>query len=163
MADWLLIPSHIARLLFPVIALMALFLLLRGHDLPGGGFAAGLTAAPALILQYMIWGTRWIEDRLRVQPLRWISLGLLIATITGLVSCLFGFPFLTSYFAYADLPFIGRVPMASALLFDIGVFTLVLGATGLILIALAHQSVRGHRVVHPETHRQATKTKTGEA
>ena len=162
-ADWLLIPSLIARFLFPVIALMALFLLLRGHDLPGGGFAAGLTAATALILQYMIWGTRWIENRLQVQPLRWIGLGLLIATITGLVSCLFGFPFLTSYFAYADLPVVGRVPVASALLFDIGVFTLVLGATALILIALAHQSVRGHRVIQPATHRRATKAKTGEA
>ena len=72
-ADWLLVPSILTRLLFPVIGLVALFLLLRGHDLPGGGFAAGLTASIALILQYMVGGTQWVEDRLRVQPLRWIG------------------------------------------------------------------------------------------
>jgi multicomponent K+:H+ antiporter subunit A len=55
---------------------------------------------------------------------------------------LFGAPFLTSAFAYADIPLIGKVPMASALLFDLGVFALVVGATVLMLIALAHQSIR---------------------
>ena len=148
-ADWLLVPSVIAKLLFPMIALVALYLLLRGHDLPGGGFVAGLTAAVALILQYMIGGTRWIEDRLTVQPLRWIGLGLLIATATGLGAWAFGRPFLTSYFNYAELPVFGEIPFASALLFDLGVFALVIGATTLILIALAHQSVRGHRAVPP--------------
>jgi len=144
-ADWLLVPFLIGRLLFPVIGCVALFLLLRGHDLPGGGFVAGLTASVGLILQYMVGGTRWIEDRIRVEPLRWIGLGLLLALATGLAAWLFGRPFLTSYFGHADLPVIGPVPTASALLFDIGVFMLVFGATALILIALAHQSVRGHR------------------
>jgi multicomponent K+:H+ antiporter subunit A len=144
-ADWLLIPSVMSRLLFPVIGLVAVFLLLRGHDLPGGGFAAGLTASLAIILQYMLGGTQWIEARLRVLPLRWMGFGLLLATGTGLAAWVFGRPFLTSYFTYAELPVIGTVPMASALLFDIGVFALVVGATILMLIALAHQSVRGHR------------------
>ncbi|HYG84787.1 MAG TPA: monovalent cation/H+ antiporter subunit A [Azospirillum sp.] len=148
-ADWLLIPSIIARLLFPVIGLVAVYLLLRGHDLPGGGFAAGLTASIAMILQYMLGGTQWVEARLRVLPLRWMSLGLLLATGTGLAAWAFGRPFLTSYFAYAELPLIGTVPVASALLFDIGVFALVVGATMLTLIALARQSVRGHRAAAP--------------
>jgi multicomponent K+:H+ antiporter subunit A len=55
-------------------------------------------------------------------------------------------PFLTSYFQYTEIPLIGKVPTASALLFDLGVFSLVVGATVLMLIALAHQSVRSHRV-----------------
>lgn len=148
-ADWLLIPSIIARLLFPVIGVVAVYLLLRGHDLPGGGFAAGLTASIALILQYMLGGTQWVESRLRVLPLRWMGLGLLLAAGTGLAAWAFGRPFLTSYFSYADLPLVGRVPMASALLFDIGVFALVVGATMLTLIALARQSVRGHRAIMP--------------
>jgi multicomponent K+:H+ antiporter subunit A len=148
-ADWLLIPSIIARLLFPVIALVAVYLLLRGHDLPGGGFAAGLTASIAMILQYMLGGTQWVEARLRVLPLRWMGLGLLLATGTGLAAWAFGRPFLTSYFSYAELPLVGTVPMASALLFDIGVFALVVGATMLMLIALARQSVRGHRAAAP--------------
>jgi multicomponent K+:H+ antiporter subunit A len=158
-ADWLLVPSVIAKLLFPMIALVALYLLLRGHDLPGGGFVAGLTAAIALILQYMIGGTRWIEDRLTVQPLRWIGLGLLIATATGLGAWAFARPFLTSYFDYAELPVFGEIPLASALLFDLGVFALVIGATTLILIALAHQSVRGHRAVPPIVERDAVPTR----
>ncbi len=144
-ADWLLIPAVLTRLLFPVIGMVALFLLLRGHDLPGGGFVAGLTMSIAIILQYMIGGARWIESRLRVHPLAWMGLGLLLATGTGVGSVVFGHPFLTSYFAYAELPVLGTVPMASALIFDLGVFALVVGATVLMLSALAHQSVRGHR------------------
>ncbi|MBX6741249.1 MAG: monovalent cation/H+ antiporter subunit A [Acetobacteraceae bacterium] len=146
-ADWLLVPSLIMRLLFPVIGMVALFLLLRGHDLPGGGFAAGLTMSIAITLQYMAGGIRWVEGRLRIRPLRWMGLGLLLAAGTGAAAWVFGYPFLTSYFAYADLPGMGAVPVASALLFDLGVFLLVVGATVLNLIALAHQSIRGHRAV----------------
>ncbi|KAA0594354.1 multicomponent K+:H+ antiporter subunit A [Azospirillum lipoferum] len=148
-ADWLFIPSLIARLLFPVILLVALFLLLRGHDLPGGGFAAGLTVAIAMILQYMFGGTQWVEARLRVLPMRWMGIGLLLAAGTGLGAWVAGRPFLTSYFAYSQIPVLGKIPVASALLFDIGVFALVVGATILMLIALARQSLRGHRVAAP--------------
>jgi multicomponent K+:H+ antiporter subunit A len=144
-ADWLLVPHFLTRLLFPVIIVVAVFLLLRGHDLPGGGFSAGLVASVAVILQYMIGGTDWIEERLRLRPLRLIGIGLLVAAGTGLASLVVGRPFMTSYFGYTELPLIGAVPTASALVFDIGVFILVLGATLLILVALAHQSVRGHR------------------
>lgn len=154
-SDWLLVPSVTARLLFPVIGLVAMHLLLRGHDLPGGGFAAGLTASIAIILQYMIGGIEWTEDHLRVRPLRWMGAGLLFAGGTGLAAWLFDRPFLTSYFAYLDLPLVGEVPTASALLFDIGVFALVVGATVLTLIALAHQSVRGRRAAAPRTEAEA--------
>ncbi|BBK33680.1 multisubunit potassium/proton antiporter PhaA subunit /multisubunit potassium/proton antiporter PhaB subunit [Stella humosa] len=144
-AHYMLVPGLIMRLLFPVIAMMAMFLFLRGHDLPGGGFVAGLTFAIAYILQYMAGGVRWVEDRLRVLPVRWIGIGLLAAAATGAGAWGFGRPFLTTAFAYADIPWLGQVPLASALLFDFGVFSLVLGATVLILIALAHQSLRVHR------------------
>jgi multicomponent K+:H+ antiporter subunit A len=132
--------------MFPVICVVALFLLLRGHDLPGGGFVAGLTMAAAFILQYMALGTNRVEARLRILPLRWMGFGLLLAAGTGMAAWAFGHPFLTSYFTYADIPLIGSVPLASALLFDLGVFSLVVGATVLMLIAIAHQSVRSHRV-----------------
>lgn len=144
-ADWLLVPFTLTRLLFPIMLLVAAFLLLRGHDLPGGGFSAGMVVAIAVLLQYMIGGTDWTEDRLRLRPRIWIGTGLLVAAGTGLAAWPFGRPFLTSYFAYAELPVIGQVPIASALIFDIGVFALVVGATLLVLVALAHQSVRGHR------------------
>ena len=116
-----------------------------GADEPGGGFAAGITMSIAFILQYMAGGTRWVEERLRVLPVRWIGLGLLLAALTGVGAWLFGFPFLKSYYEYAEVPLLGPVPISSATLFDLGVFGTVVGSTMLILVALAHQSVRSHR------------------
>ncbi len=139
------VPALIMGLLFPVIGVTAVFLLLRGHDLPGGGFVAGVTMAVAFILQYMARGTIWVEERLYILPVYWMGVGLLLAGGAGAAAWLFGRPFLTSYFSYAEIPLIGRIPMASALVFDIGVFSLVVGATVLMLIAIAHQSVRSHR------------------
>ena len=82
------------------------------------------------------------EDRLRVLPGRWIAIGLLLAAVVGCGSWVFGYPFLTSHSQYVELPLVGKVPAASAALFDLGVFALVVGATVLMLIALAHQSIR---------------------
>ena len=145
LADYITIPAVIMQWLFPAIIVVAIYLFLRGHDLPGGGFAAGVTMSIALVLQYMAGGTRWIEARVRIRPISWMGLGLLCAASTGMGAWLFGHPFLTSHFRYLDLPVIGKVPAASALLFDLGVFAVVVGATVLILIALAHQSVRSPR------------------
>lgn len=136
------IPRLIMLWLFPVIAVVAVYLLMRGHDLPGGGFAAGVAMSISFILQYMASDTRWVEDRLRILPVRWMGIGLLAATCTGLGAWLFDYPFLTSHFQYLELPVLGKIPMASALLFDLGVYSLVVGATVLMLIAIAHQSIR---------------------
>ncbi len=144
--DFLRIPALIMNWLFPVIIVIATFMLLRGHDLPGGGFIAGIVMSLGFILQYLAGGTRWVEERLRILPVLWIGWGLLLALLTGLGAMVLGQPFLTSAFAYADLPGIGKVPMATALIFDLGVFALVVGATVLMLIALAHQSVRRPKV-----------------
>jgi multicomponent K+:H+ antiporter subunit A len=138
-------PALIMTMLFPVIIAVAVFMLLRGHDLPGGGFVAGIILAAAFILQYIAHGTMWVEDRLRILPVRWIGAGLLIAGTTGIGAWLFDRPLLTSFSSYAELPVIGDVPLASALSFDLGVFALVVGATVLMLIAIAHQSLRSHR------------------
>ncbi len=143
--EYLRVPGLIIQLMVPVILLFALHLILRGHDLPGGGFSAGLTASVALILLYMAGGVRWAEARVRVSPVRWIAAGLLVALATGLGSWVFGYPFLTSYFTYLDFGALGRVPLPTALLFDLGVFVVVVGSTSLILVALAHQSLRRPR------------------
>jgi multicomponent K+:H+ antiporter subunit A len=147
----LAIPALMVSMLFPVIGVVAIFLLLRGHDLPGGGFVAGITMAVAFILQYMAHGTVWVESHLRVLPIRWMGIGLLLAVGVGAAAWLFDMPFLTSSFSYAEIPWIGAVPLASAFIFDLGVFALVVGATVLMLIALAHQSVRSHRTVRSRT------------
>ncbi|WP_425486793.1 monovalent cation/H+ antiporter subunit A [Aminobacter niigataensis] len=141
-ADYLFVPSVIMQWMFPVIIMFSAYLFLRGHDSPGGGFAAGVAMAAGFILQYMAAGTIWVEDRLRILPVTWIGGGLLLALSTGIGAWVFGKPFLTSHAQYVDLPLIGKVPLATAALFDLGVLTLVVGATVLMLIALAHQSVR---------------------
>jgi multicomponent K+:H+ antiporter subunit A len=142
----MVIPALMMAMLFPVVGATAVFLLLRGHDLPGGGFVAGIAMAVAFILQYMARGTIWVEARLRILPVQWMGAGLLLAACTGAAAWLFGRPFLTSSFSYAEIPLLGAVPVASALLFDLGVSALVFGATVLMLIAIAHQSLRSHRM-----------------
>jgi multicomponent K+:H+ antiporter subunit A len=137
--------TFIMRVLFPAVGIFSLYLLARGHNLPGGGFIAGITLAIGVIVQYMAGGARWIEDRLAIRPLRWIASGLIIAALTGAGAWLFGYPFLTSHVAHFELPLLGELHVPSAFFFDVGVFFLVVGATGLLLIALAHQSTRAHR------------------
>ena len=144
--DYLLVPSVIMQWMFPVVITFAVYIFLRGHDLPGGGFSAGLTLSIGFLLQYLAGGTRWAEDRIRIQPLRWMGIGLLLAAATGAGAWLLGYPFLTSHFRYLDIPLIGKAPAATALLFDLGVFLLVVGSTVLILVALAHQSIRINRL-----------------
>ncbi|PXA90552.1 monovalent cation/H+ antiporter subunit A [Caulobacter sp. D4A] len=144
--DYLLVPSVIMTWLFPVIITFAVYIFIRGHDLPGGGFSAGLTLSIAFLLQYLAGGTRWAEDRIRILPLRWMGAGILTASATGIGAWFFGYPFLTSHFQYVELPLIGKMPAATALLFDLGVFSLVVGSTVLILVALAHQSIRINRL-----------------
>jgi multicomponent K+:H+ antiporter subunit A len=140
--DQLAIPGLLILLVAPVIALFALHLFLRGHNLPGGGFVAGITVTMMLIVLYMAGGARWVEARLEVAPVRWIGVGLLLAIATGLAAVVLGEPFLTSRHEHWTLPVLGDVPFHSALLFDLGVFAVVSGASALILVVLAHQSLR---------------------
>ena len=143
---YLKIPSVYLRLLLPVMGVVAAYFFIRGHNLPGGGFVAGLTFAVAIIVQYMLAGTQWVEKHLRLQPHRWIAFGLLTACVTGLGAWLLGYPFLTTHTAHVTLPLLGEVHLPSAFIFDLGVFGVVVGSSILILVALAHQSVRSHRL-----------------
>jgi multicomponent K+:H+ antiporter subunit A len=142
---YLMVPAVLVRLLLPIAGVIAAWLFLRGHNEPGGGFVAGLVVAIALIAQYMVAGAQWVEARLALNPLRLIAVGLLAAVLTGTGSMLLGYPFLTSHAGHVTLPVIGDVHVPSATFFDVGVFSTVLGSTLLILVALAHQSIRSRR------------------
>lgn len=143
---YLMVPAVLIRLLLPVAALVSIFLLLRGHNQPGGGFVGGLVMAMAVILQYMVGGTSWVESRSRLHPQHWVGLGILIAALTGAWSWLFGLPFLDGMSWKTYVPLLGEIYIGTALFFDIGVYMLVVGATVLVLVALAHQSARSlHR------------------
>ena len=142
---YLMVPAVLVRLLLPFATMVSIYLFIRGHNEPGGGFVAGLVFSVALLLQYIISGTQWVEAHMPLYPRRWIGLVLLFALLTGLGAITAGYPFLTSHTFHFSLPWIGQIHLASATFFDIGVFTLVVGSTLLILTAIAHQSVRGHR------------------
>lgn len=139
------IPAILVRLLLPVAALISIYFLLRGHNLPGGGFVGGLIMATAIILQYMVGGIVWVESRPLIQPQTWIALGMLTAGTAALLVWWFNKPFLAAQSWDFHVPLVGYIHTSSALLFDIGVYMLVIGSTVLMLVALAHQSLRFYR------------------
>ncbi len=145
-SGYLAVPAVYLRFLLPFMGMIAVYFFMRGHNLPGGGFVAGLIFATALIVQYMVAGTDWVESHLRLRPHRWIGFGLLTACLTGIGAWAFGYPFLTSHTAHVTLPLLGEIHIPSAFVFDLGVFLVVVGTTMLILVALAHQSLRSHRM-----------------
>lgn len=123
----------VSKLLLPMALLVAAWLFLRGHNEPGGGFIAGLVAGVALILQYIAEGSQDTQRRMDWNLLGLIGAGILIAALTGLGSWLFGYPFLTTTYTYVTLPVIGTFELASAMIFDLGVFIGVVGTVLLIL------------------------------
>jgi multicomponent K+:H+ antiporter subunit A len=133
-----IVMASFSRLLLPLALLVAVFVLLRGHNLPGGGFIAGLITAIALITQYLANGIAWTSPRMSARLHPMIGIGLLIATATGLASWVFDHPFLTSTFTYLHWPLVGKFEVASAMLFDLGVFMVVVGVTLVILLRLGH-------------------------
>ncbi len=139
------VPAVLVRLLLPLAALVSLFFLLRGHNLPGGGFVGGLIMATAIILQYMVGGVMWVESRQSIHPQYWIALGLLAAGGASMSAWWGMRPFLSAVAVDLVLPLLEPIHLSSVLLFDIGVYMLVIGATVLILVALAHQSLRFRR------------------
>ena len=122
--------------MLPMALLISVYIFLRGHNLPGGGFIAGLVTAVALILQYIANGATWIRQRMPLDYHRLAGAGVLLAGLTGLGSWCFGYPFLTSSFGHFALPLVGEFELATAMLFDLGVYLTVVGSTLLILASL---------------------------
>jgi multicomponent K+:H+ antiporter subunit A len=126
----------ISQSLLPLALLVSFYIFLRGHNLPGGGFIAGLITAVAFILQYIAHGSNWIAARLTINYRKIIASGITIALLTGLGSWVFSRPFMTTWFDYFDVPLIGEIELASALVFDLGVYITVVGSTLIILASL---------------------------
>ncbi|WP_028238487.1 monovalent cation/H+ antiporter subunit A [Stutzerimonas azotifigens] len=135
-----LILAVVSRALLPLALVVSAFIFLRGHNLPGGGFIAGLITAVALILQYVSLGVPWSQERLPFSYHGMAGAGVMIAGLTGLGSWAFGYPFLTSSFGHFHLPLAGEFELATAMLFDLGVFLTVVGATLMILANIGHVS-----------------------
>jgi len=139
-----LIVKTLTRLILPLMLMVSFYIFLRGHNLPGGGFIAGLITSVALIIQYLANGIEWTQKKLKFTKHSVIGIGLLISTITGLVSMILGYPFLTSAFTHLHIPLVGDIEIASAIAFDMGVFLVVVGSTVLILVQLGRLSLSSH-------------------
>ncbi len=135
--------AMVSRSVLPAALMLAAFLLLRGHQAPGGGFVAGLVIGTALIVQQIANGRAWSRRQLQLSTRRLIGGGLLLALATGLAALLFGRPFLTSAFWHGNLPLFGELRLTSTLLFDIGVMMIVSGMLLLVLDGLSRVGATG--------------------
>jgi multicomponent K+:H+ antiporter subunit A len=136
------------RVALPLALTVGVFIFLRGHNEPGGGFIAGLVVSIALVMQFMASGFAWSEQRQRADYHVWIGLGVLIAGLTGVASWVLGWPFLTSTNEYVTVWPLAKVHLASAIAFDVGVFLTVVGTVLLALASLARLGRRSGETVN---------------
>ena len=130
------------RVMMPMAIMVGVFIFLRGHNEPGGGFIAGLIVAIALVMQYMASGFDWAAARQRYPYHMIIALGIFAAAFTGIGSWFADRPFLTSNYGYFQIPPMGEFELATAMAFDVGVFLCVVGA---VMLALESLSRFAHR------------------
>ena len=139
-----------ASWVLPIGLVVSLYIFLRGHNLPGGGFIAGLITSLALIIQYIALGQDQAEQLLKAKSGRlyeiWIGSGLMIAGLTGVAAWFWGRPFLTSAHIYVEPIILGKMHLPSAAAFDVGVYATVVGATMLMISVLGdsrHSTING--------------------
>lgn len=124
------------RLLMPLLLLFAVFLLLRGHNQPGGGFVAGLVVASSFVLYAIAFGVEAGRRALLVSPATLLGVGPLVALISGLPAVIAGRPFMAA--RWIEVPFGStRLALGTPLLFDVGVFLAVIGVVLTIVFTLA--------------------------
>lgn len=151
------------RYLLPLLLLFSLFLLLRGHNEPGGGFVGGLVAAAALALYALATSVTEVQRVLRLELRTLIGIGLSTALVAGLLGSLAGMPFLTGVWSSQPVPVIGK--LGTPLLFDVGVYLVVIGVTLKILLTLMAVAAANEPLPLPvsvaEEHKQAAAQNLG--
>ncbi len=124
--------------LLPLLILFSLWLLLRGHNEPGGGFIGGLVAAAAIALYLFTMDLQAARKALWVDPRNLIGIGLTLAVLSAIPGAvLHGQPFFTSQWWPMTLPLLGEVKLSTPLIFDIGVYLVVIGSVLTIVLFLA--------------------------
>jgi multicomponent Na+:H+ antiporter subunit B len=113
------------RLMMPLFLVFSVFLLFRGHNLPGGGFVGGLMAGIAFFLHSMVFGADFTIKKYKLNPTRIMALGLLVALVSVCVPLFMGLPLFTGIWGSVSLPLIGK--LGTPLFFDVGVYILVAG------------------------------------
>ncbi|GAA0330595.1 MULTISPECIES: Na(+)/H(+) antiporter subunit B [Oceanobacillus] len=127
----------LTRLIILIVLSFSIYLLLAGHNSPGGGFIGGLMTASAILILYLSFGLNSIKKVIRFDYIKIIGIGLLFASVTGVVSMVFGFPYLKQFFDYFRLPILGEVELTTALPFDLGVYFVVLASALAIILTIA--------------------------
>lgn len=117
----------VARVVFPTVLVLSLYLLFAGHSRAGGGFSGGLVAGQAFVLRYLAGGRMDDSATVSMRPPVLIGIGLTIATLTGLVPLLFGEVVLESDIYKIAVPLLGKIKLVTNLFLDIGVYVLILG------------------------------------
>lgn len=117
------------RYLLPLLLLFAIFIFLRGHNEPGGGFAAGLIAAASIALYTIAFGAARARQVLSIDTRTLIGVGIFLALLSGVVPVLLGQPFLTGTWFTIHIPGISPIELGTPILFDLGVFLAVAGVT----------------------------------
>jgi multicomponent Na+:H+ antiporter subunit B len=134
-----LILQTATRLILTLLLLFSLFLLLRGHNEPGGGFVAGLVASGAFVLYAIAYDVKSAQQALRFEPQIFIAAGLLLAVLSGLIALFTGEPFLTGQWVSSKIGDSDTIDLGTPLFFDIGVYLVVIGATLTIILTLAEE------------------------
>jgi len=129
-----LILSTATRYLLPLLLLLSVYLLLRGHNAPGGGFIGGLVASSAFALYAIAHSAAKARLVLRIEPRALIAVGLLIAVASASLSLFTGQPFMTSVWFERSIPAIGKI--GTPLVFDTGVYLVVIGVNMMIILSL---------------------------
>jgi multicomponent Na+:H+ antiporter subunit B len=127
------------RYIAPLLAALSVILFFRGHNHPGGGFIGGLTISVAFILYCLAYGVQTALARLRVDPRLWMAAGLLLALTAGLAGSVSGKPFLSGLWVKVHLPLLGEQHLGTPMIFDLGVYLLVIGAVATIIANLAEE------------------------
>lgn len=135
-----IILSTASKYLLPLMLIFSFFLLLRGHNEPGGGFVGGLVAAAAYALYLIANGIEEAKKLLRAEPIKLIALGLFLALISAFIPVFIGQDFMTGVWIENKFPVIGKV--GTPLLFDLGVYFLVIGIVLKIIFSLAEEDNR---------------------
>lgn len=132
-----LILRTMTQLIAFILLGFSVYLFFAGHNSPGGGFIGGLMTAAAFILMYITYG---FDNMSKVLPINFravLTIGLLVATLSGIGAFVFGEPFLTQTFGYFNLPIMGETELATAMIFDLGVYLTVVGVTMTIILTIA--------------------------
>lgn len=136
MTPRLLILDTVVEVVIRTALVFSWFLLFSGHNAPGGGFIAGLVAGICLVLRYVAAGRGEMNALVKVRPDLLLGIGMALALLAGAAGWLWGTGFLDSAVYQIELPWFGVVKAPSALVFDIGVFAVVVGLTAALVGAL---------------------------